>query len=84
MSRLAADGLLLITAFLWAVTFVAQKYAGATIPALAFVAARFAVSAAALAPFALWEFRRNPHPPSRDEWQLTLVLLGRKAVTGAT
>ena len=63
MSRLGADGLLLTTAFLWGVTFVAQKYATATMPALAFVAARFAVSAAALAPFALWEFRRKPHAP---------------------
>ncbi|HEY5204776.1 MAG TPA: DMT family transporter, partial [Roseiarcus sp.] len=74
MSRLGADGLLLVTAFLWGVTFVAQKYATATMPALAFVAARFAVSAAALAPFALWEFRRKPHPPSRDEWRLALVI----------
>ena len=74
MSRLGADGLLLITAFLWGVTFVAQKYATATMPALAFVAARFAVSAAALAPFALWEFRRKPHAPSRDEWRLALVI----------
>ena len=62
MSRLAADGLLLITAFLWGVTFVAQKYAAATMPAFAFVAARFAVSAAALAPFALWEFAANGIP----------------------
>jgi drug/metabolite transporter (DMT)-like permease len=74
LSRLAADGLLLITAFLWGVTFVAQKYAAATMPALAFVAARFAVSAAALAPFALWEFRRKPHPPRRDEWRLALAI----------
>jgi drug/metabolite transporter (DMT)-like permease len=74
MSRLAADGLLLITAFLWGVTFVAQKYAAATVPAFAFVAARFAVSAAALAPFALWEFRRKPHPPRRDEWRLALAI----------
>jgi drug/metabolite transporter (DMT)-like permease len=74
MSRLDADGLLLFTAFLWGVTFVAQKYATATMPALAFVAARFAVSAAALAPFALWEFRRKPHAPSRDEWRLALVI----------
>jgi drug/metabolite transporter (DMT)-like permease len=73
-SRLAADGLLLSTAFLWGVTFVAQKYATATMPALAFVAARFAVSAAALAPFALWEFRRKPHAPSRDEWRLALAI----------
>jgi drug/metabolite transporter (DMT)-like permease len=74
MSRLSADGLLLFTALLWGVTFVAQKYATATMPALAFVAARFAVSAAALAPFALWEFRRKPHAPSRDEWRLALVI----------
>ena len=74
MSRLGADGLLLTTAVLWGVTFVAQKYATATMPALAFVAARFAVSAAALAPFALWEFRRKPHAPSRDEWRLALVI----------
>ena len=74
MSRLGADGLLLTTAFLWGVTFVAQKYATATMPALAFVAARFAVSAAALAPFALWEFRRKPHAPGRDEWRLALVI----------
>lgn len=74
ITRLGADGLLLTTAFLWGVTFVAQKYATATMPALAFVAARFAVSAAALAPFALWEFRRKPHAPSRDEWRLALAI----------
>ena len=34
MSRLGADGLLLVTAVLWGVTFVAQKYATATMPAL--------------------------------------------------
>ncbi|HEX9167494.1 MAG TPA: DMT family transporter, partial [Roseiarcus sp.] len=74
MSRLGADGLLLTTAFLWGVTFVAQKYAVATMPALAFVAARFVVSAAALAPLALWEFRRKPHAPARDEWRLALAI----------
>ena len=74
MSRLGADGLLLTTAFLWGVTFVAQKYATASMPALAFVAARFAVSAAALAPLALWEFRQKPHAPSREEWRLALVI----------
>jgi drug/metabolite transporter (DMT)-like permease len=72
MSRLGADGLLLTTALLWGVTFVAQKYAAATMPALAFVAARFAVSAVALAPFAQWEFRPKPHAPGRDEWRLSL------------
>ena len=32
------------------------------------------VSAVVLAPFALWEFRRKPHAPSRDEWRLALVI----------
>ncbi len=57
MSRLAADGLLLITACLWGVTFVAQKDVVGVLPPLAFVAARFAVSALALAPLALLERR---------------------------
>ena len=48
MSRLRADGLLLITACLWGVTFVAQKNAVGVLPALAFVAARFGVSALVL------------------------------------
>ena len=74
MSRLGADGLLLTTALLWGVTFVAQKWAAASMPALAFVAARFAVSAVALAPFALWEFRRKPRAPGRDEWRLALAI----------
>jgi drug/metabolite transporter (DMT)-like permease len=72
--RLGADGLLLTTALLWGVTFVAQKYATATMPALAFVAARFAVSAIVLAPLALWELRRRPHAPARDEWRLALAI----------
>ena len=74
MSRLGADSLLLVTAFLWGVTFVAQKYAAAIMPAFAFVGARFAVSAAVLAPLALREFRRKPHAPGRDEWRLALAI----------
>ena len=57
ISRLAADGLLLITACLWGVTFVAQKDAVGVLPPLAYVASRFAVSALALAPLALFEQR---------------------------
>ncbi len=68
MSRLAADGLLLITACLWGVTFVAQKDAVGVLPPLAFVAARFGVSALALAPLALHEqraVRRSAAPGSK-------------------
>jgi drug/metabolite transporter (DMT)-like permease len=74
MSRLGADGLLLITAFLWGVTFVAQKEAAVLTPPMAFVAARFIVSAVALAPFAIWEFRRLPGAPRSDELRLAVII----------
>ena len=48
MTRLGADALLMTTAFIWGVTFVVQKDIGA-LPPLAFVAARFALSALAVA-----------------------------------
>ncbi len=77
MGRLAADGLLLITACLWGVTSVA--HAVGVLPPLAFVAARFAVSALALAPLALLEQRQaraRPRPGpcglrsgSRSSWE---------------
>ncbi len=74
MSRLTADGMLLVTALLWGVTFVAQKEAAAVTPPMAFVAARFLVSALALAPFALWEFRREQRPPSGKDLRLAAVI----------
>jgi len=74
ISRLGADGLLLVTALIWGVTFVAQKEAAALVPPMAFVAARFLVSALALAPFALWEFRRESLPPRREELRLAAII----------
>ena len=74
VSRLGANGLLLITAFLWGVTFVAQKDAVNTIPPLAFVAARFLISAIALAPLALWEQRRASKAIGPREWKIALVM----------
>jgi drug/metabolite transporter (DMT)-like permease len=73
-SRLGADALLLVTAFLWGVTFVVQKYAVADLPPLAFVAARFGVSALALAPFALAEQRRASGRLVGREWRLALLM----------
>ena len=65
MSRLAGrDGLLLTTACLWGVTFVAQKDAVGVLPPLAFVASRFAVSAIALAPLALFKVSSGSTPGS--------------------
>lgn len=61
MSRIGADALLLATAAVWGVTFVVQKDIGG-LPPLAFVAARFAVSALAVAPLAVLEGRRAGLP----------------------
>lgn len=59
MTRLRADALLLLCAFIWGTAFVAQKdSAAATWPVL-FVAARFALSALMLAPLAWVEARRS-------------------------
>jgi drug/metabolite transporter (DMT)-like permease len=73
LSRLGADGLLLTTAAIWGVTFVAQKDIGA-LPPLAFVAARFAVSALVLAPLALVESRRSGRPVGRRAWRLAVAI----------
>lgn len=59
MSRLQADLLLLLAAFLWGTTFVAQKLAAADIGPFLFVGSRFLISAIILAPFAYWERSRR-------------------------
>ncbi len=70
LSRLGADWLLLATSAIWGVTFVVQKDIGA-LPPVAFVAARFAVSAFAVAPLGLLERRRARLPRA---WRLALVI----------
>jgi drug/metabolite transporter (DMT)-like permease len=73
LNRLGADGLLLATAVVWGVTFVVQKDIG-SLPPLAFVAARFAVSAFALAPLALVETRRAAGPLALASRRLAAVI----------
>ncbi len=73
LSRFGADSLLLATSAIWGVTFVVQKDIGA-LPPLAFVAARFLVSAVAVAPLALIERRRAGLPRSQRAWRLAGVI----------
>ena len=73
LSRLSADSLLLAASAIWGVTFVVQKDIGALSP-LAFVAARFTISALALAPLALLESRRAGSPRSPRAWRLAVVI----------
>lgn len=73
LGRLGADSLLLATSAIWGVTFVVQKDIGA-LPPLAFVAARFAVSALAVAPLVLLERRRPGLPRATRAWRLAAVI----------
>lgn len=82
VSRLGADALLLTTSIVWGVTFVVQKDIGG-LPPLAFVAARFAISAAVVAPLALIEGRRAGSPPAPRSWRLA-VLIGVLLFLGAS
>jgi drug/metabolite transporter (DMT)-like permease len=70
MNRLAADGLLLLTAAIWGTAFVAQKAANATMGPITFVGARFLLSALLVLPLAVWESRRAPQPLARRELRL--------------
>ena len=83
MTRLKADLLLLICAFIWGTAFVAQKTLHAqNWPAL-FVASRFVLSAVLLAPLAWIEARRAAQPLRRRDLGLALAV-GLCVGTGAT
>ncbi len=69
MNRARADTLLLLVAFIWGTTFVAQKEANAHIGPILFVAVRFLAAAAFLLPLALWERRRSPTVLGRADWR---------------
>ena len=64
MSRLNADIALLLAAAVWGVAFLFQKSAMEHVGPLAFIAARAAVAAVALAPFALREHARASTAPA--------------------
>ncbi len=72
MTRWRADGLLLATALIFGLAFLAQKEATGRIGPLAFVAARFLLSALALTPFAVSEARRAAPALHRRCWLLAL------------
>lgn len=59
MTRIYADFLLLIAAFIWGTAFIAQKYANESMSPASFVGARFLLSWIALAPLALAEHKKK-------------------------
>ena len=70
MTRFRADAALALTAFIWGVAFIAQKQAEDLIPPVTFVAARFAISGLALAPFAWFEVRAGGKMLDGRAWRL--------------
>jgi drug/metabolite transporter (DMT)-like permease len=69
MSRLNADIALLFAAVVWGVAFIFQKSAMDHVGPLAFIAARGAVGALALAPLAIMEARRVPRSGNDGFWR---------------
>jgi len=68
INRTRADAMLLLVAFLWGTTFVAQKLGGEGVGPLAFIAVRFVAASLFLLPLALWEARRSTVPLQRADW----------------
>jgi drug/metabolite transporter (DMT)-like permease len=76
MSRLNADLALLFAAAVWGVAFLFQKSAMDHVGPLAFIAARGAVAALALAPLALREYRRTQSPARAGRGFLAIACWG--------
>lgn len=75
LTRLQADLLLLVTAIIWGVAFVAQKDAMSHVGPLTFVAARFWLSFVLVLPFAVKEHRRAQKMAVSPALRLDLMLI---------
>lgn len=82
MSRLRADLLLLLTAFIWGTAFVAQKYANDVMGPSTFVGVRFLISALAIFPFMWGERGGAVAPLAKQDW-LTAGIIGLCLFIGA-
>jgi drug/metabolite transporter (DMT)-like permease len=63
MTRMRADLLLLLAAFIWGTAFIAQKHANDSMGPVSFVGLRFLLSWMAVAPLAFHERRETDQPP---------------------
>jgi len=83
MNRLRADALLLLTAAIWGSAFIAQKIGNTHLPPLAFVAARFLLSAIVLLPFAYYEAQKTTQPLQKRDVR-TAILIGALLFVGGS
>jgi len=74
MNRLRADALLLFTAMIWGLAFIAQKVGNESMGPMAFVAVRFLLSATMLLPFALYEKKKQAQPLTRRDYAIVIAV----------
>jgi drug/metabolite transporter (DMT)-like permease len=68
MSRSVALLLMVLTALMWGLAFVAQKTAMDTMGPLTFIGVRFVIGGLLVLPLALYEYRRSPTRLTRRDW----------------
>ena len=78
MNRIQADLILLVAAAIWGFAFVFQKSAMAEVGPLTFIAARCALAALALAPFAWREMQREPQVAAQTAGQTAALAADRQ------
>jgi len=74
MTRLRADLMLFLTAFIWGTAFIAQKDANHSMGPILFVGSRFLLSALALIPLVIYEMRRSKTALSRRDWRQAILV----------
>jgi drug/metabolite transporter (DMT)-like permease len=82
MTRLRADLMLFLTAFIWGTAFIAQKDANHSMGPITFVGSRFLLSALVLIPLVIYEMRRSKVALSRRDWNQA-ILVGLCLFAGA-
>ena len=77
MSRQVAHGLLLLTSFVWGITFVFQTTGMETIGPFGFTMLKFLTGTITILPMAIWEYRRAPLQTimldSKDDRVMTMI-----------
>ncbi|NNE01204.1 MAG: DMT family transporter [Pirellulaceae bacterium] len=76
MSRSTANVLLLLAGAIWGMGFIAQQTAMEDMPAMLFIALRFLLAAAVVAPLSLWELRHQIEPFSPQTFGRFSILGG--------
>ncbi|MGB0181170.1 MAG: DMT family transporter [Candidatus Puniceispirillales bacterium] len=75
-SRYFAHALLMLTAFIWGVSFVFQTTGMKDVGAMGFQFYRFLAGGLALLPIALWEYRKNPFWKQQEHISRKHILWG--------